>query len=744
MSSSPSVRTERIRQLLEPTSIAIIGASAGGGVGGAIRRNLAQYGYGGAVYLVNPRYEEIAGERCYPAVDAIGASIDLAAIAVPADAVPEAVAACVRAGVGAVVIMSAGFIEDTRGGGLERQQAMDAALAGSDMVVCGPNSQGILNVTAGIPVSFSGSVQLDMIARAGAWMSPEQREHVAASVAGGVAIVAQSGGLGFSLFARGIAQGIGFSHVVSVGNEADLDVLECAQYLLTRPEVRVIGMYVEGFDQPERLAAVAQQAMEVGKTVVIGKSGSTGAGSRAALSHTGHLAGDAPLLEAAFRRFGIIAVQDQDELLDVCWAVSSLPPMRGDNVGVVSISGGSAVWTADACERAGLRLPDFDQERRDVLAGMVPSFASIGNPIDITATASTPLSTVMRAVADAPYLDALMLITTLQSAVLIERDFAQLGELAEQTPKPIVLYSYTDPTPESLRGLRAMGLPIYPNSTRAVRALTALREVAAARESWAARGGFDVLAVSAAVGSDSPGAADGRVVLTERETTQLLRDAGFPVLRQGIAVTAAEAGEIAASIQAPVALKIQAPSVPHKAAIGGVRLGVTTAPEARAAFEAMMRDVAPQAPDLEGILVQQMAPQHGLEMLVGVDNTSGFGPAIMLGFGGSEVERVRDTAIELAPLRPEDARAMIHRLRHAGVLTDGLGTGRRYAAPALVDFLVALSEWAARNQDQIAELDVNPLLVTEDGVVIVDSLMVRAASTDHSADSAVRNTEGTA
>lgn len=721
MNAARPVRSDRIRKLLAPRSIAIIGASAGKGIGAAIRRNLAEYGYDGAVYLVNPRYDEIAGEPCYPAVDRIGQDVDLAAIVVPADAVPEAVAACVRAGVGAAVIMSAGFAEDTRGGGVERQEAMDAALAGSDMVVCGPNSQGILNVTDGIPVSFSGSVQQDMIARAGAWMSDEQRADIAGSVAGGVAIVAQSGGLGFSLFARGVAQGIGFSHVVSVGNEADLDVLECAQYLLTCPEVRVIGMYVEGVAQPERLAMVAQEAMAAGKAIVVGKSGSTDAGSRAALSHTGHLAGDGRALEAAFRRFGIISVQDQDELLDVCWALSTLQPMRGDNVGVVSISGGSAVWTADACERAGLSLPPFDEERQQALSGLLPTFASIGNPIDVTATAGTPLSTVMRAVADASYLDALMLITTLQSAVLIERDFAELAALAAEATKPIVIYSYTDPTPASVRGLRAMGLPIYPNSTRAVRALTGLRDWARARQQWAERGGF------APVGTASAASSRAREVLTERETTRLLGDAGLPVLRQALAGTADEAAAAAAAMGTPVALKIQAPSVPHKASIGGVLLGLETPEAVHAGFEAMLRDVAPKAPDLEGILVQQMAPA-GLEMLVGIDTTAGYGPALMLGFGGSGVERVRDTVIELAPLTADDARAMIHRLRNSAVLVEGLGTGRRYDVDALVGFLVAVSDWVMRDGDGIQELDVNPLLVTEDGVVIVDSLLVRAAA----------------
>jgi acyl-CoA synthetase (NDP forming) len=708
-------RSDRIRQLLEPTSIAIIGASAGTGVGAVLRRNLAEYGYAGAVYLVNPRYEQIAGERCYPAVDAIGAPVDLAAIAVPADFVPEAIAACVRAGVGAVVIMSAGFAEDVRGGGAQRQEAMDAALAGSDMVVCGPNSQGIFTVAAGIAVSFSGSVQQEMIRQAGAWMSEEQRANVSLAVSGGVAIIAQSGGLGFSIFARGVADGIGFSHVVSVGNEADLDVLECAQYLLKSPDVKVIGMYVEGFRRPEQLAAVAEQAMRAGKTIVVGKSGSTAAGSRATLSHTGHLAGDAQLLQAALRRFGIIEVQDQDELLDVCWALSTLHPLEGDNIGVVSISGGTAVWTADACERAGLSLPDFDEERRSVLAGLLPSFASIGNPIDITATATTGLATVMRAVADAPYLDGLILITTLQSAALLERDLEQLGKLTAETSKPLVFYSYTDPTPESRRLLKELGIPIFLNSTRAARALKALREVAVAREAWTRHGGFPAMA-------DAFGSA--RAVLTERETTLLLGEAGFPVLRQVLAVTAEEAAAAAQSMPGPVALKIQAPSVPHKAAIGGVMLGPQGADEVRRGFEKMMSDVAPKAPDLEGILVQQMAPV-GLEMLVGIDSTAGFGPAIMLGFGGSDVERVRDAVIEMAPLTREDARAMVARLRNSAVLTQGLGTGRRYAVDALVEFLVAISTWAMANSGEIDELDINPLLVSEDGLVIVDSLLVK-------------------
>jgi acyl-CoA synthetase (NDP forming) len=709
----------RAGRLLEPRTIAIIGASSGEGLSSRLVANLAAHGFEGEIFLVNPRHSQIGGVPCYPSIVDVPASVDVAAVVVPADAVADALADCVQAGVGAAVIMAAGFVEDARGPGKDRQARIEEATRGSDLVVCGPNSEGFFNVSSGIALSFSGSVNPDFLRYSAAWMTPEE-QNVREAIAGDVAIVAQSGGLGFSIFSRGVAAGMGFSHVISVGNEMDLDVLDCAEYLLTRAEVKVIGMYVEGLRHPERLPAVATAARRAGKAIVIGKSGVSAAGSRSTLSHTGHLAGDARLYAAAFRHYGIIEVSDQEELLDTCWALSTSPPLTGDNVAVVSWSGGSAVWTADACERAGFRLPVLDDDTQARLAELLPSFAGVQNPVDITGASKTSLGKIMRIVAEAPDADGLVLITTLHTEGAMERDFPDLSEALAATGKPMVVYSYTEPRPGNRRAVRDLGLPLYPSSTRAAKSLGALRALGRSREQGAAQDAVHAAAAPPA-GGERPG------VYTERQTTERLRSAGFAVAEHALATDAAAAVAAAARIGFPVALKLQAPSVPHKASIGGVLLNVGDADAVHAGFTRLWDDIASGIHDAEGILVQRMIPD-GIEMLVGIDNTAGFGPMVMLGFGGSNVERVNDTVIEAAPLTTERALAMIGSLRNAAVLTEGLGGRHGYDIEALAGFLVRISAWAVAHRDTVGELDINPLLVTGSGVLIVDSLLVGVAA----------------
>ena len=719
----PESGVYRAQRMLEPESIAIIGASAGDGLGATVLANLLAHGYAGDVHLVNPRYDRLGDRPCYHSIEDVPVSVDLAVLIVPADAVPEAIRGCVRAGVGAAVVMAAGFAEDARGRGRERQAEIDEAVKDSDLVICGPNSEGFFNLRSGVAVSFGGGVALDQLRDAAAWADPDTDDAgLHRAVAGNVAIIAQSGGLGFSVFSRGVAEGMGFSDVISVGNESDLDVLDCAEYLITRPEVRVIGMYVEGFRHPERLAPVARAAAEAGKVLVIGKAGRSAVGGHAAMSHTGHLAGEARVYDAAFRRLGIVQVFDQEELLDVCWACSAGRLPGGNAAAVVSWSGGSAVWTADACEREGFELPELDAQRQAELAEFLPPFAGLRNPVDITGAARVGTGQVLRKICDAPYLDALILITTLHGTRIMERDYDDLERLVSETVKPIFVYTYTEPVPQNRRMFRDLGLPLYPSSARCVRAMRAARWVAehraAAQAEPDAAGGAD----GAGEAVEWPAAVNG--VLTERQSTELLRAAGFQAARQVLATTADEAVAAAADIGLPVALKLQAPSLPHKASAGAVLLDVGDLDAVRAGFTHLMVEVAPSATDREGVLVQQMIPAGGLEMLVGVDNTAGVGPMIMLGFGGSQVERLRDSVMEAAPVNRAEGLRMVESLRLGPLFTAGLHGFPHPDTDALTDFLVRLSRFAVQHADRIRELDVNPLVVGENGVIIVDSLII--------------------
>lgn len=703
-----TVQSTRIGRLLEPRSIAIIGASPRNHIARSVLKNLRDFGYSGDIYPVNPNYEDIEGLRCYPEVGAIGTAPDAVVLLVPADAAPGAAAQAVAAGAGAIIVMSAGFAEDERGGGKERDRALRAAVEGSEVAVSGPNSEGYYNVLDGIALSFSGSVGLDFVEQHAARLTPD--EDAIEIIKGPVAVVAQSGGLGFSLFGRGIERGIGFSHVVSVGNELDVDVLECADFLLDKPEVTVVAMYVEGFRSPERLRPLARKAHRLGKSIIIGKAGNSSSGSKAALSHTGHLAGEAQVNEAIFAELGIVSVDDQEELLDACAALAVAPRSAGARVGVVSWSGGSAVWTADACERAGLSLPEIGGALRDELTATLPEFAAIRNPIDITGAATLNPVQVLTMIGRSDDFDGFVLIAPLGSPVIFGGDVSQVAAIPA-SGKPVVAYSYTDVHPQNFARLARIGIPVFESSTRAARALRLL-DVSNSRP-------------AEALELASPPLSADRRVLSERETTALLQSAGFPVARQSLAHSADEAVVAAALIGKPVAMKVQAPSMPHKKDAGGVELGVFGDEAVRAAYDALIARTAAFS-DVEGVLVQEMIPE-GIEMIVGLSNDSGFGPVLMIGFGGSGVEHLSDTTLLPVPVSARAAREMIARLRHGALLTEPLAGLPRLDAEAVIDFIVKLSDWAVANCERLVELDVNPLIVSANGVTLVDSMMVAVA-----------------
>jgi acyl-CoA synthetase (NDP forming) len=700
--------------------VAIIGASKGDGHGARLIPNLSSYGYGGEIIPVNPKHDEIAGFKSYPSIEHVPGRVDLATIVVGAESVADRLRECVRAEVGAVVIMAAGFAEVTDHVGRQRQRHIDDIIRGSGIVVLGPNSEGFINIRRRISLTFGAGSNALALKHSLAWL-PDGADPVT-EIAGSIALVAQSGGLGFSIFARGLAIGAGFSHVISVGNEADIDVLDCVDYLIEQPEVAVIGMYVEGLRRPERFAAVAQRARSRGKALVLGKAGTTEVGRQAALSHTGHLAGPTEIYAALTHRLGIVPVDDQEELLDACRALSTNSPLEGTNVAAVTYSGGSGVWMADALERAGLSLPELDSDRRASIGKLLPDFASTRNPVDVTAASKVGLAKVMREIATAPYIDALVLITTLNATLIAEREFEDLRVLATEHRKPIVLFSYsTDPDPLAIRICRDLRLPIYPSSGRAAAALKALQRVGTIR-----RDQTDHATVTGIRSARLPG-GDGQGRVPEYESTALMGALGFQVAPSVLATTEQEAVAAAERLDRPVALKLQAPSLVHKSTVGGVLLNLVGADAVREGFQHLVEQVgAGGIEDLQGVLVQEMITD-GLEMLVGVDNKSGFGPMMMVGFGGAGAEALRDVTMGVAPLTLEDASQMIESLRLSPLLSGFVG-GKTYDVAGLVKLLVELSEWAAGHGDQIEELDLNPVIIGEQSVTIVDSLLVRKAS----------------
>lgn len=446
--------------LLRPSSVAIIGASADPDIiPGLPQRILAQHGYRGTVYPVNPRHESIDGLRCYPDIGSVPGPVDVALIVVNAAHVAGLVAQCGQAGVRYSVIISSGFAEQADGG--PRQDELRAVCDQYPrMRVLGPNAEGYINIVDDIPVGFSPMVNYE---RGLDRLRP-----------GDVAVAAQSGGLGFALFNDGLTRGLGFSHVVTVGNEVDLDVADIAAHLLDDPATRVILLFLEGIDDPSRLAKLGTDARERGKHVIAAKIGGTEAGRRAALAHTAHHAGDAAAFARAFADGGIPVAADQEELVDLALAFSRTKPPAGRRVGIVTTSGGAGTWLADDVEAAGLELPLLSGEVQARIREKIPSYGSPANPVDTTAQVLSGggIAPVLRLIADSGEVDALALVATLADSKQIEREQDELRALARDLP--LVIYSYTRPSGRSLDLLAELGIACFTSGRRTARALAAL------------------------------------------------------------------------------------------------------------------------------------------------------------------------------------------------------------------------------------------------------------------------------
>jgi acetate---CoA ligase (ADP-forming) len=463
------VTTERpdfadLGPLLAPQSIAIIGASSDPGrLGGRPLQILLQHGYRGSIYPVNPGHDTVGGLPAYPSVSAVPGPVDVAAVIVPASLVVQTLRECAGAGVRSAVVFSSGFAEQGEEGRLAEQQIREIA-RGSGMRVLGPNAEGFFNLTDLVPLTFSPTVDYE--------------RGLSSLVAGNVAVVSQSGGLGFALFNGGQAVGLGSSHVVSTGNEADLGSLEVASYLLEDPATDVVALLVEGFRPGEDLGAVAKRARALGKTLVVAKLGRSRAGVEAAAAHTAHDAGDDEEYRTTFTRLGVVQVHDQEDLLDACLALSRPQRPAGRNVGIVTTSGGAGVWLADACEVAGLAVPELDAARQAELRLLMPSYGSPRNPVDVTAEIVNRAGVVkpLELVLSSPQIDMVVWIASLAGPLMLEREENDIRRVVASTTKPILIYSYTTPGPASVAALARLGLAWYPSPARAARAAAALVE----------------------------------------------------------------------------------------------------------------------------------------------------------------------------------------------------------------------------------------------------------------------------
>lgn len=701
-------------RLFRPRSIALLGASEDFvKISGRPLKFLLDKGYEGKIFPVNPKYTTLAGLPCYPNVAAIPEPVDLAIVALPAAAVVDAVTQCAARSIPAAVVFSSGFGEVGADGRRLELQLADAARRGG-VRLCGPNTLGFMNTFDRVMATFSQAGEGE-------------------AAGGPVAFVTQSGAFGTAIFALARQRGLPFGYFVNSGNEADLEFADLLDYVVADPRVRVAAGYIEGLKDGRKLLAVAERALELGKPIVVAKVGRSSAGARAALSHTGSLAGSDRVYSGVFRQKGIVRAAHDEELLDLVSAFLHCPLPRGRGLGIVTQSGGAGVLMADRAEEIGLAVPELAEETKERLRTVIPAFGSVKNPVDITAQfIADPglLRSSLEIVLEDPRVDAAIFYLGLMER-FAEQVVANLREVQAGATKPL-LVAWAGAPEAGLRALRECGICALPSATRAVNAVRGLGEYAGARQRWKERPRGDEIRAPGG-GEALPSLAgtcrsEGRRVLTTGESFGLLSRYGVRVARSRLSRTPAEAAQATEEIGYPVALKIESPAIRHKTEAKALRLDVNGRQEVLRAFQEIVTEARRHAPeaDLHGVLVQEMV-RDGTEVVVGVHHDAQFGPVVMVGLGGIFVEVLEDVSFRAVPLSREDAEQMLAELRGARVL-EGVRGRPPADVPALVDAVLAVSRLAADAAGEIAELDVNPLLVLPAGrgAVAVDALMVLA------------------
>jgi acyl-CoA synthetase (NDP forming) len=690
-------------RFFNPRSIAVIGASSNpAAIGGKPLRVLQAHGFAGELFAVNPRYAELDGVRCLPSIGAVPSAVDLAIVAVPARLVPAVLDECSRAGVRFALIYSSGFAE-AGDRASELQSALRDAIAHGSTRVCGPNCEGYFNLWDGVATSFSPTVDPERAFR------PSEPGHVA--------VVSQSGGLGFALYHRGLEVGLRFSTIVSTGNEADLDALDYLDHLVDDPRTKLIMGFIESFKGGRRLVDIARRALEARKPLIVAKIGRSEAGRHAAMSHTGSLAGADDVCDAALRQLGVIRAHDIEEMLDAATYLSVGRPPIGRRVLILTVSGGSGAWLADACAERGLELPEVEPTIQQRLREILPVYGATRNPVDVTAqviTSHEALEASFHALAESERFDTLATVMPLASRGAFEHVLPAIREQALTGRRAMLHFSYTTPLEESVDELRALGIPCFSSPGRAATAL-----------SWAYWWGQAANRVAAVrIYEATPRATiDAPVGTSESAVRDWLGPCGIPSPREVIVSSATEARRAAEEIGRPVVLKIVSPDIVHKSDVGGVEMGLATPADVESAYYRMLERIARSAPAarIEGALVQEMV-EGGREMILGAVNDADFGPIVVVGFGGIDVELLGDVSRRLAPVSPAEARAMIGELRGAALL-DGFRGRPRADIDALVDAIVRFAEFAARMPGGVRSFEINPLVVLPAGrgVIMLDA-----------------------
>ncbi len=682
---------------LDPKSVAVVGASRHQGrVGYEVLANLVKSGYGGAIYPVNPNADTLQGLKCYPDIVSIGQTPELVVVVVAAKRTPQVMEQCARVGTKCVIIITAGFKETgSEGEKLQARLLQIAKRAG--IRILGPNSLGVLVPARKLNASFGGDLP----------------------AAGSVGYISQSGALLAAIIDIANATGTGFSIMVSIGNKADIDELDVLRVLGNDQATGVIAGYLESINDGNAFVREAERISR-DKPILLVKSGITSAGARAVRSHTGSLAGTDAAYECVFERAGIIRCDSIKSQLNYARAFTGRSLPKGRRVAIVTNAGGAGIMAADYVERQGLVMAEFSQQTLKRLSAVLPTAASLHNPVDILCDAlADRYALALQAVLDDANVDMVLVLMTPQAMTQAAATARSVVELWRQTDK-LILASFLGArkVQEGACILQRAGVPYYDSPEEAV----AAARIVAQYVDWRNRPRrvvryFPVNRRKVETILDKH-KRRGSTQIGEIEAKEILEAYGFAVPTAAVATTAEQAANIAEEIGFPVALKIWSPEIIHKMDVGGVKLGLKTGQEVMDAFDLMMYRIpklAPQA-NILGVVVQEMI-SRGKEVILGMYRDPQCGPVMMFGMGGTMVEVLSDVSFYLAPLTAEEARQMLVATKTYRMLR-GLRGEQPVDIDAIAEALQRLSQLATEFP-QIQQMDINPFAVGPKGTTPV-------------------------
>ena len=676
-----------VENLLRAKSVAIVGASQKGAWPQGIYRNLKGAKFPGGVYLLNPNYTDLYGDKCYPNLAALPEVPEELLVLIPTRAVLGVLEEAARLGTKSATIYTAGFGEGDDAKGKERAQAMKELCERTGMVICGPNCMGSYSVNEGL------------------WTFPTATPLLKR---GPVGLIFQSGGSLGNWIKGATERGIGFSYAVSSGNEVSLDLVDYLDFLVDDPDTRVITLMIEGIRRPEEFMAVSERALHWGKPILVVKLGRSEMGKRQAISHTGSLAGADEVFDAVCRRLGLIRCPTLEDMTETTLAFMPGRFPKGSRAAIVVNSGGMKGLICDHCDELKTNLAELGQKTKEAVRPLIPAELAVENPLECGVAGfgdEAGFINIVKLHAEDPGVDLLAIHGELPRGQ--QRSAALFKSVMEATEKPVLAfarstYSCTD---ESRSFQEEAGMPFLQAIKPTLRALAGLGLYGMRRE-------LGVPKLAAETGSAA--GLDGE------NLNRLLERHGIALPRQAMAGTAADAAAKAKEIGFPVAIKLIAAEVIHKTESGAVVLGVKNTEEAQAEGQKLLTKTLGRG----HLLIQEMV--QGTEVLIGARTDPQYGPFLMVGLGGIFVEVLKDVSIRLLPVDKREAREMLKELRGYKVL-EGVRGQKPRDVDALVKAMVGLSEIFAGHRNHLSDMEINPMMVREQGrgAVAVDVRLVR-------------------